>query len=270
MTLETAAGDARFRMVGIADEPAGERDRPLRPAHDRARCFAPAGVNTYWIKTNRPEHAAVDRTVSRLEDRLDALGHQMGGEIKYVAEQNEIADNRRSRPRSRCSGPDRGDEHGRARERDHHQRHRAHPRDRHPPQHRRTRPRRPADLRHRRRRLALRRLAARHPARLRARRACWYGWSGKSSACASPVVFPRWNIRSRSPERSSSHSSIIFLPVPPRRPLPARRRAPLRLTCSETSSKLWPGVAGRSSESSSEAATGSRSLRCRSCSSACS
>ena len=54
----------------------------------------PTGVSTYWIKTTSPEHAVVDRTFTRLEDRLNALGYQMGGEITYVEEQNDVADNR--------------------------------------------------------------------------------------------------------------------------------------------------------------------------------
>lgn len=51
-------------------------------------------MSTYWIKTTSPEHAAVDRTFTRLEDRLNALGYQMGGELTYVEEQNDVAANR--------------------------------------------------------------------------------------------------------------------------------------------------------------------------------
>ena len=51
-------------------------------------------MSTYWIKTTSPEHAVVDRTITRLEDRLNALGYQMGGEITYVEEGNDVAANR--------------------------------------------------------------------------------------------------------------------------------------------------------------------------------
>jgi putative ABC transport system permease protein len=95
VTLETAAGAARFRIVGIA----GNRQEdgtvlfvPLTTL--RSVLGSPAGVSTYWIKTTSSEHAVVDRTFTRLEDRLNALGYQMGGELTYVEERNDVAENR--------------------------------------------------------------------------------------------------------------------------------------------------------------------------------
>ena len=41
-----------------------------------------------------PDHALVDRTTTALEDRLGALGYEVGSEITYVAERDEIAENR--------------------------------------------------------------------------------------------------------------------------------------------------------------------------------
>ncbi|MGZ4616918.1 MAG: ABC transporter permease, partial [Actinomycetes bacterium] len=54
----------------------------------------PTGVSTYWIKTTSSEHAFVDRTTTRLEDRLGTLGYQVGSEITYIGERDEIAANR--------------------------------------------------------------------------------------------------------------------------------------------------------------------------------
>jgi hypothetical protein len=84
-------------------------------------------VSNYWIKTSSPEHALVDKTFTRLEDRLNAVGYQMGGEITYVEERNDVGANRTDHDDDRrVRVADRGDQHGRARERDHDEHHRAH------------------------------------------------------------------------------------------------------------------------------------------------
>ena len=94
VTLATAGGAARFRIVGIANNRQEDGTVLFVPLTTlRSVLHEPTGVSTYWIKTSSPEHAAVDRTFSRLEDRLNALGYQMGGELTYVEEQNDVADN---------------------------------------------------------------------------------------------------------------------------------------------------------------------------------
>jgi putative ABC transport system permease protein len=95
VTLATAGGAARFRIVGIADnrqEDGTDLFVPLTTL--RSVLHEPTGVSTYWIKTTSPEHAVVDRTFTLLEDRLNARGYQMGGELTYVEEQNDVAANR--------------------------------------------------------------------------------------------------------------------------------------------------------------------------------
>ncbi len=95
VTLETAGGAARFRIVGIANNRQEDGTVLFVPLTTlRSVLHEPMGVSTYWIKTTAPEHAVVDRTFTQLEDRLNALGYQMGGEITYVEEQNDVADNR--------------------------------------------------------------------------------------------------------------------------------------------------------------------------------
>ncbi|MGH3085391.1 MAG: ABC transporter permease, partial [Gaiellaceae bacterium] len=94
VTLETAGGAARFRIVGIADNRQEDGTVLFVPLTTlRSLLHEPTGVSTYWIKTTSSEHAYVDRTFTRLEDRLNALGYQMGGELTYVEEQNDVADN---------------------------------------------------------------------------------------------------------------------------------------------------------------------------------
>jgi ABC-type lipoprotein release transport system permease subunit len=95
VTLATAGGAARFRIVGIADNQQEDGTVLFVPLQTlRSVLQEPTGVSTYWIKTTSPEHAAVDRTFTALEDRLNALGYQMGGELTYVEEQNDVAGNR--------------------------------------------------------------------------------------------------------------------------------------------------------------------------------
>jgi lipoprotein-releasing system permease protein len=94
VTLATASGAAQFRIVGIANNRQEDGTVLFVPLTTlRSVLHEPTGVSTYWIKTTSPEHAFVDRTFTRLEDRLNTLGYQMGGELTYVEEQNDVADN---------------------------------------------------------------------------------------------------------------------------------------------------------------------------------
>ncbi len=95
VTLATAGGGAGFRIVGIANNRQEDGTVLFVPLTTlRSVLQAPTGVSTYWIKTSSPEHALVDKTFTRLEDRLTAVRYQMGGEITYVEERNEVAANR--------------------------------------------------------------------------------------------------------------------------------------------------------------------------------
>jgi putative ABC transport system permease protein len=94
VTLATAAGDADFRIVGIAknqQENGTALYVPLTTA--RALLGQPAGASAYWIRTESSDQASVDRATSLLEDRLAALDYEVTSEIKYVAERDEIAAN---------------------------------------------------------------------------------------------------------------------------------------------------------------------------------
>jgi putative ABC transport system permease protein len=92
--LETAAGDADFRILGIAKNQQENGTALYVPlTTTRALLGQPAGASAYWIKTESPDQAFVDRTTSLLEDRLAALGYEVTSEIKYVAERDEIAAN---------------------------------------------------------------------------------------------------------------------------------------------------------------------------------
>ena len=93
VSVSTAAGEAVFRIVGIAKNQQEDGTVLFVPlATFRALTGAPAGASTYWIETTSHEPAFVDRTTSRIEDRLAALGHEAANEITYVgARENEAA-----------------------------------------------------------------------------------------------------------------------------------------------------------------------------------
>jgi putative ABC transport system permease protein len=95
VSLATAGGSARFRIVGIASNQQEDGTVLFVPLTTlRSVLDEPTGTSTYWVKTTSSEHAAVDRTFTRLEDRLNTAGYQLGGEITYVEEGNEVAANR--------------------------------------------------------------------------------------------------------------------------------------------------------------------------------
>ena len=95
VALSTAAGNADFRIVGIANNQQEDGTAlfiPLTTA--RSLLGEPAGASSYWIKTEAPDAAFVDHATNLLEDRLAGLGYEVTSEIKHVAEQDEVAANR--------------------------------------------------------------------------------------------------------------------------------------------------------------------------------
>ena len=95
VTLDTAAGDAEFRIVGIVNNQQENGTAlyvPLTTA--RELLGQPTGARAYWIKMESSEPAFVDRTTSLLEDRLATLGYEVTSEITYIAERDEVAANR--------------------------------------------------------------------------------------------------------------------------------------------------------------------------------
>jgi putative ABC transport system permease protein len=91
----TAAGPAAFRVVGIA---ANQQENgtvlfaPLTTV--RSLLGAPGRVDHFWVRTTSSAHDVVDRTTTRLEDRLAAGGYAVGTEITYVGTRDNVAANR--------------------------------------------------------------------------------------------------------------------------------------------------------------------------------
>jgi putative ABC transport system permease protein len=93
--LATAAGPVRLRIVGMADNQQEDGTVLFVPLTTmRELLDQPTGAGSYWIRTTSSDHATVDRTTTLLEDRLAAIGFDIGNEITYVATRDQVAANR--------------------------------------------------------------------------------------------------------------------------------------------------------------------------------
>jgi putative ABC transport system permease protein len=95
VTLTTVAGKTPFRIVGMVTNQQEDGTVLYLPLTTlRSLLDQPEGVSTYWIETTSADEALIDRTTTLLDDRLTALGYDVGTEITYVKERDEIAANR--------------------------------------------------------------------------------------------------------------------------------------------------------------------------------
>jgi putative ABC transport system permease protein len=92
--LSTGGGRASFRVIGVADNQQEYGTALFVPLTTVRALLHEPGATTYWVKTRSPDHALVDRTTTLLEDRLAALGYEIGNEITYVAKRDEIDANK--------------------------------------------------------------------------------------------------------------------------------------------------------------------------------
>jgi ABC-type lipoprotein release transport system permease subunit len=93
--LDTATGPVTFRVIGIArnvQENGMVAFVPLTTLRGVLR--TPDAVNAYWVSTTSQDHGVIDATTTRLEDALAQAGYQVGTEITYVGERENVAANR--------------------------------------------------------------------------------------------------------------------------------------------------------------------------------
>jgi putative ABC transport system permease protein len=94
--LQTAAGPARFRVIGISSnqqESGTALYVPLATMHALLPGM-PAEANDYWVRTTSHQHAFIDQTTTRIANRLTTHGYQVGTEIVYARLANEVANYR--------------------------------------------------------------------------------------------------------------------------------------------------------------------------------
>ena len=93
--LATGAGRRSFRVIGIASNQQENGSVAFVPlATAQAALGTPDGVNQYWIRTSSRDHGQIDRVTTRVEDALTAHGYEVGTEITYVGERDNVAENR--------------------------------------------------------------------------------------------------------------------------------------------------------------------------------
>jgi putative ABC transport system permease protein len=92
--LNTGSGPATFRVIGISGYQANNGDVAFTPVSTLQSVLgSPGAVNSYWITTTTKNHGLIDRTTTRVEDRLAARGNQLGTIVMYDAEEKTIAAN---------------------------------------------------------------------------------------------------------------------------------------------------------------------------------
>jgi putative ABC transport system permease protein len=93
ITAQTAAGPARLRIIGTLWEPGqpGQLYMPIKTL--QKALHAPGEINSYWIRSTSPGHAAVDRLSRRLEDTLSAHGTPITTRAWYDLKADNVAAN---------------------------------------------------------------------------------------------------------------------------------------------------------------------------------
>ena len=93
--LSTAAGTARFKVVGIvSDQQDNGMDMFVPLTTMRSVLHTPGAINQFWIQTTSGNHHLIDTTNNRLQDTFAAHGLQLETQVEYVAAANNVAQNR--------------------------------------------------------------------------------------------------------------------------------------------------------------------------------
>ena len=89
ITVQTASGPARFRVIGISTNQQENGTALFVPLTTMDAVLT--GMPAYWVQTTSHDHAFIDRTTTRIEDTLTAHGYDVNSEIVYVKLADEIA-----------------------------------------------------------------------------------------------------------------------------------------------------------------------------------
>jgi putative ABC transport system permease protein len=94
VTLKTASGPASFRVIGMTSSQWNNGLNFYVPLQTAKAVLHTATVNGYFVQTANRDHALIDRTTTRLEDRLTAKGYAVGTMVKYSSQQDNVNSNR--------------------------------------------------------------------------------------------------------------------------------------------------------------------------------
>jgi putative ABC transport system permease protein len=94
VTLQTAAGPASFRVIGVTSSQWYNGTGFFAPLQTVQQILHRDTVNGYLIRTTSRDHGAIDRTTTRLEDRLAVAGYGVGTSVKYSDQQANVSQNR--------------------------------------------------------------------------------------------------------------------------------------------------------------------------------
>ena len=94
--VDTGNGPIALRVIGIAANQQ-ENGTVLFVPHQTMKSFfgaSPAGGDDYWVRMTSHAPAFVDRTTTAIENTFAANGYELGTEIEYVGEADNVASNR--------------------------------------------------------------------------------------------------------------------------------------------------------------------------------
>jgi ABC-type lipoprotein release transport system permease subunit len=93
--LDTATGPESFRVVGLIKNVQENGLVVFVPLGTLETLLGTGGaVNSFWVTTTSKDHDAIDATTTKLEDVLSSNGYEIGTEITYVGEEENVAANR--------------------------------------------------------------------------------------------------------------------------------------------------------------------------------
>jgi putative ABC transport system permease protein len=94
VTLKTASGPASFRVIGMTSSQWNNGLNFYVPLQTAQAVLHTSTVNGYFVQTTSRDHTLIDRTTTRLEDRLTANGYAVGTMVKYSSQQENVNSNR--------------------------------------------------------------------------------------------------------------------------------------------------------------------------------
>jgi putative ABC transport system permease protein len=94
VSLQTGAGPKWFRVVGETSTQWNNGTAFYVPLQTMQSLLGISTVNSYLIQTASSSHGVIDRTTTRLEDRLAAAGYGIGTQVKYSGQRANVSQNK--------------------------------------------------------------------------------------------------------------------------------------------------------------------------------